>query len=411
MTFEDLKERGYIKQTTNDEQVQKLVDGKPITFYLGIDPTADSLHIGHFFALQLFRHLQEMGHHGILLIGGATGMIGDPTGKNDMRTMMTRETVQHNVDELTTLVKRFIKLDGDNPALLVNNGEWINPYSYLDFMREVGVHFNVSRMLASEVYASRLAAGGLTFFEMGYSLIQAYDFIHLNKTKNCVLQIGGSDQWGNMITGPMLGRKMKYLDRADEGEDYLYCMCSPLLTNKEGKKMGKTEKGTLWVARDKTTPYDFYQYFYNVEDSSTELLLKLFTRIPSGEIEQLVGGDIIAAKKRMAFEVTKLVHGEEEANKAVEAAAALFGEGLNMDDVPTAEYKLESTPIKVVDLLASVNFLPSKSEVRRMIEQNAIEIDDEKITSIDATITDAQIKAGEVLAKRGKKNFLRIKLI
>jgi len=410
--FAELKERGFIKQATHEKEIATALDNKPITFYLGIDPTADSLHIGHFFALQLFRRLQDAGHHGILLIGGATAMIGDPTGKNDMRKMIDAEVIQKNLEEIKELVKHFIKTDGNNPAIIVNNADWMNR-TYLDFMRDVGVHFNVNKMLASEVYASRLANGGLSFLEMGYILMQANDFVHLNKTYGCTLQIGGSDQWGNMISGPMLARKMKFAgtdeDSDDESKDFLFCMCSPLLTNKEGKKMGKTEKGTLWVARDKTTVYDFYQYFYNVEDESTEMLLKLFTHIPSAEIEAMCKNDIVQAKKRMAYEVTALVHGSAEADKVVEANSALFGAGSDMSNVPTTEYKLVGVD-KVIDVLAATNFLPSKGEARRMIEQGAITIDDEKVSDVLALITPAQIAKGEILVKRGKKNFLKILL-
>ena len=311
--FNYLKERGYVYQSTNEGAIKEKVNAQaPITFYLGIDPTADSLHIGHFFALMMFRHLQKRGHKGILVIGGATALVGDPTGKSDMRKMLTKEEVAHNVEEVKNLAKRFIRTDGENPAIILDNSEWINSFNYVDFMRKIGVHFNVSKMLASDAYAKRMEKGGLTFLEMGYMLMQAYDFVYLNRKYGCTLEIGGSDQWGNIVAGTELSRKMNFHDEEHSYQDRpdTFGLTCPLLMTKEGKKMGKTESGTLWVARDKTTPYAFYQYFYNTSDADTEMLLKLFTDIPSSEIENLCRQDIVAAKKRMAFEVTKLVHGE-----------------------------------------------------------------------------------------------------
>ena len=411
--FDYLKERGYVYQVTNEAEVRKNIDGgKPITFYLGIDPTADSLHIGHFFALMMFRLLQRQGHHGILVIGGATALVGDPTGKSDMRKMMTKETVMHNVEEVKQLARRFIKTDGDNPALILDNSEWINKYNYVDFMRKVGIHFNVNKMLASDAYSKRLENGGLTFLEMGYMLMQAYDFVYLNKEYGCSLEIGGSDQWGNIVAGTELSRKMNFHDegKATEERPDTYGLTCPLLMTKEGKKMGKTESGTLWVARDRTTPFTFYQYFYNVADEDTEMLLKLFTDIPTAEIETLCKQDIRTAKQRMAYEVTKLVHGEEDANKAVEAAQTLFGKGQNFDEVPSIE--MDETKLtngmKIIDLAVESGFFPSKGEARRMIQQGGFSIDGNKITNIDEQIDLKSIQNDSILLQKGKKNFLRI---
>jgi len=411
--FNYLKERGYVYQMTNEAEIKKLVDGKePFTFYLGIDPTADSLHIGHFFALMMFRLLQNQGHHGILVIGGATALVGDPTGKSDMRKMMTKETVAHNVEEVKELAKRFIRTDGENPALILDNSEWINKYTYVDFMRKIGVHFNVNKMLASEAYSKRMENGGLTFLEMGYMLMQAYDFVYLNRTYGCSLEIGGSDQWGNIVAGTELSRKMNVHDEGKTNEERpdTFGLTCPLLMTKEGKKMGKTESGTLWVARDKTTPFAFYQYFYNVSDADVPMLLNLFTDIPSDEIKALCERDILEAKRRMAYEVTKLVHGEEDAKKAIEAAQTLFSKGQNFDNVPSKEMALEvlKKGVKLVDLVCEVGFFASKGEARRMIQQGGLSVNGNKITNIDETLTVESVENDSILLQRGKKNFLRL---
>ncbi len=408
--FDYLKERGYVYQTTHEAEIKRILDSdKPVTFYLGIDPTADSLHIGHFFALMMFRHLQRRGHHGILVIGGATALVGDPTGKSDMRKMMTRETVERNVEEVKKLAARFIQTDGDNPALILDNSEWMNRFNYVDFMRLVGVHFNVNKMLASEAYASRMANGGLTFLEMGYMLMQAYDFVHLNRTHGCTLQIGGSDQWGNIVAGTELSRKMNFHDdgKATADKPETFGLTCPLLMTKEGKKMGKTEQGTLWVAREKTTSYAFYQYFYNTADEDTEMLLRLFTEVPTDEIVALCQNDIIAAKKRMAYEITKLVHGAEEADKAVQASVALFGGNAVSDDIPSVVYAAEKAAngVSIVDLAAETGFLASKGEARRLIQQNGLSVDGQKVIDINA-----MVPAGKeyIILQKGKKNFLKI---
>lgn len=408
--FSYLAERGFVYQTTHENEIRRVLSEGPVTFYLGIDPTADSLHIGHFFALRMFGLLQRQGHHGILVIGGATALVGDPTGKSDMRKMLTKEDVARNVREVKNLAARFIKTDGENPALILDNSEWINSFSYVDFMRHIGVHFNVNKMLASDAYAKRLEQGGLTFLEMGYMLMQAYDFVYLNRTYGCSLEIGGSDQWGNIVAGVELSRKMNHLSGgtyADKPDTFgLTC---PLLMTKEGKKMGKTESGTLWVARDKTTPYHFYQYFYNMDDADTGMLLKLFTDIPTAEIDALCAKDIISAKKVMAYEITKLVHGAVEADKAVQASSAVFGGGSDLSQVPTVtlDKELLCAGINCVELAVLSGLFPSKGEARRMISQGGFTINGIKVTASDLTVYLMPDKE-HILLQKGKKTFLRV---
>lgn len=396
--FDMLQERGFVKDMTHPEQIKELLNSnEKITFYLGIDPTADSLHIGHFFALRMFRHLQNAGHRGILVIGGATSLVGDPTGKSDMRKMLTKEQVQHNFEEVKALARNFVLPDTE----IVNNADWINKFTYVDFMRLVCVHFNVNTMLASEAYARRRESGGLTFLEMGYMPMQAYDFVHLHNEMGCVLEIGGSDQWGNIVAGTELFRKMNLEQGKEKSE--IYGLTSPLLMTADGKKMGKTEKGTLWVARDKTTPFDFYQYFYNTADENTELLLALFTDIPMDDVKQMCANDIIAAKRRMAFEITKLIHGEQLANEAVETAAALFGGGANLDNMPTTEIEM-SNDMGILDFLITTGLFPSKSEARRMVEQGGIQLNGEKVTDPKFVVA----VADEFMVQKGKKTFLKV---
>jgi tyrosyl-tRNA synthetase len=337
-------------------------------------------------------------------------MVGDPTGKSDMRKMLSREQVKHNINEVKTLAKRFILPDTE----IVDNAEWMDKFTYVDFMRLVGVHFNVNTMLASEAYKQRRESGGLTFLEMGYMPMQAFDFIHLNKTRGCVMQIGGSDQWGNIVAGTELYRKMNLegrdalparpdLGRLGEPSLPIMGLTAPLLTTVDGKKMGKTEKGTLWVAREKTTPFDFYQYFYNMPDENTGLLLSLFTDIPMPEIVAMCTTDIVAAKKRMAYEVTKLIHGEELAVEAVAAAMALFNGGPNSGAIPTTELKMLKD-MNVVDFVVAAGLLPSKSEARRTIEQGGLMIDGKKITDAKETVPPAE----SIMVQKGKKTFLKV---
>ncbi len=400
--YETLKERGYVYQMSNEENVRKIVNGEPTTVYVGIDPTADSLHIGHFFSLMMIKYFQDAGHRVIVLIGGATAMVGDPSGRTDMRKMLTEEQVQHNLNEVKALVERFVETKGENPAKIVSNAEWFKGYDYVNFMRDVGTYFNVNKMLSNDAYARRMEEGGLTFLEMGYMLMQAYDFVYLNQKFGCNLQVGGSDQWGNMVAGTELGRKMAF---ADGKTHNLECLTCPLLTNSEGQKMGKTAKGALWVAREKTSVYDFYQYFYNIQDKDVETLLRLFTRIPLNEINELVSSDIIKAKKRMAFEITKLVHGQDEAEKAVAMAENLFANG--GDDAPVVEIEKTSFPMGICDLLFECKLAPSKSEARRLIQGGAISFKNEKVERFDLSVTLNDIGEG-ALIKKGKKSFIKV---
>ena len=405
--FETLKERGYVYQMSNEENVRKIVNGEPTTVYVGIDPTADSLHIGHFFSLMMIKYFQDAGHRPIVLIGGATAMVGDPSGRTDMRKMQTKEQIEHNLNEVKGIVERFVDTKGENPAIIVNNADWFKGYDYVDFMRDVGTYFNVNTMLSNDAYARRLEEGGLTFLEMGYMLMQAYDFVYLNKTYGCNLQIGGSDQWGNMIAGTELSRKMAF---ADGKKHNLECLTCPLLTNSEGQKMGKTAKGALWVAREKTSVFDFYQYFYNVPDKDVLLLLKLFTRIPLDEINDMVEHDIISAKRRMAFEITKLVHGEEEAIKAQQMAQNLFAQG--GDNAP--EFALDRAHVKegigICDLLVMTKLCSSKSEARRMIEGGGVSMKGEKVSDFALIVKESDFENNSILLKKGKKNFIKVVL-
>ena len=407
--FDILKERGYVYQATNEGKIKELLNStEPQTFYLGIDPTADSLHIGHFFALTMVRRLQKMGHHPIIVIGGATALIGDPTGKKDMRKMLTKEQVAHNKAEVKELVKRFVEVEGDNPALILDNAEWINPESYVDFMRNIGVHFNVNKMLATDCYKNRLEQGGLTFLEMGYMLMQAYDFVYLNEKYGCTLEIGGSDQWANMVAGVDLARKMDFMDeKEDRGLQALTC---PLLVKADGEKMGKTASGTLWVSREKTTVYDFYQMFINSFDEDVERLLSFFSDFEIEDIKRMCKEDIRNAKKIMAFEVTKLVHGEEEALKVKKASEEIFSNKGNSDNTETIEIFKDviAQEINVIEILMLSNLFESKSEVRRLIQQNGIKINGEKVTDIHMMIGSEQLDNNTLLIQKGKKTFKKI---
>jgi tyrosyl-tRNA synthetase len=403
--FETLKERGYVYQMSNEENVRKIVNGEPTTVYVGIDPTADSLHIGHFFSLMMIKYFQDAGHHVIVVVGGATAMVGDPSGRTDMRTMLTNDQVEHNVNEVKAIIERFVDMTGSNPAKVLSNAEWFKGYDYVDFMRDVGTHFNVNKMLSNEAYSRRLAEGGLTFLEMGYMLMQAYDFVYLNKTYGCNLQIGGSDQWGNMTAGTELARKMAF---ADGKKHDLECLTCPLLTNSEGQKMGKTAKGALWVAREKTSVYDFYQYFYNVPDKDVLTLLRLFTRLPLDEIDKLVETDIISAKKVMAYEITKLVHGKEEADKAKEMSENLFNQGGDNAPAFVLEKSALGDGINICDLVVLSKLASSKSEARRLIEGGAISVKGEKVGSFNVVITENDFENGALLLKKGKKSFVKV---
>ncbi len=408
-----LDERGYVYQSNNIDNLKTLLDKEKITFYLGVDPTAESLHIGHFLALQMFRKLQDQGHRGIILLGGATALIGDPSGKSDMRSMLTKEQVQNNVNRLKSLMEKYIKVDGDNPAIFVDNADWTTPLSFIDFMRDIGIHFNVNKMLAADAYANRIKEGGLTFLEMSYMLMQSYDFVHLNRTYGCRLQIGGSDQWGNMLSGVTLNRKMHNVDEDTAFTNDIYSLTCPLLVNKDGVKMGKTVSGALWIDPTKTTPFDFYQYFYNVDDADIEKLLRLFSDIPVSEIQSLISEDVLKAKKTMAFEVTKLAHGEEEANNVLQAVAALYSGQANLDTVPAHNVNKATLEagINIMDLMVEAGLAPTKSEARRNIQQGGVSVNNEKLTDVNYTVTLNDIKDECVLIQKGKKNFIKIVLV
>lgn len=402
--FEQLEKRGFVFQATHLEETKKLLKEKPITFYIGIDPTADDLHIGHFFGLQMARILQDCGHKCIVLVGGATALIGDPTNKTDMRKMLSKEEVARNAREISSIIKKFIRVDGDNPALIVNNADWLKPISYIDFLRDVGVNFNVNEMLSKDLYRNRLEKGGLTFMEMGYMLMQSFDFVHLNDKFNCVLQIGGSDQWGNICGGVELSRKMNLKDGTQR--PLMMGLTCPLLTNSEGIKMGKTEKGTLWVSREKTSSFEFFQHFVNCLDADVERLLRFFTKIDVEEIKEMCKQDIVKAKKLMAFEVTKLVHGEEEALKAQETAQNLFENGnINTENMPTETIK-NVGEINILDFLSNLSIIKSKSEARRLIEQGGIIIDNQKKNDINEIMV--LIKNQNLIVKKGKKTFVKV---
>lgn len=404
--FEQLEKRGFVFQTTNMEVLKKILKEGPITFYIGIDPTADCLHIGHFFGLQMARILQDCGHRCIVLVGGATGLIGDPSGKKDMRKVLTEQDVAKNASDIKDLLKKFIVLDGENPAIIVDNADWLRNKSYIDFLREVGVHFNVNEMLRNDLYKKRLEEGGLTFMEMGYMLLQAYDFVHLNDKYDCVLEIGGSDQWGNIVAGTQLSRKMNFKDGT--ARPTMVGLTCPLLTNAEGQKMGKTEKGTLWVSRDKTSAYEFYQHFVNCLDPDVERLLRFFTKMDIDEIKKLCSEDIVKAKKIMAYEVTKLVHGEKEAQSVKELSEQLFTSGnANSESMPTEKITLDDKQILTVDFLAKLSIFPSKSEARRLVMQGGVSIDDQKLVDPMKTLV---LDKDEYIVKKGKKTFVKVKI-
>ncbi len=400
--FEELRERQYIYQMTDEEQVKKLCNGEPTAVYVGIDPTADSLHIGHCVSLLMLQKFQRAGHKAIVLLGGATAQIGDPSGRNDMRDMVTKEFIENNYKKIRETIGRFLKLDGENPAIIVNNADWMTGYDYINFMRDVGSYFNVAEMLATDACASRMASGGLTFLEMGYQLIQANDFVHLNRKYGCRLEIGGSDQWGNIVAGAKLGRKMNLAEGKD-AEAFQALTCPLLLTN-EGKKMGKTEKGTLWINKEKTSPFEFFQYFYNRDDKDVEMLLIRLTDMPMEQIKEVLKGDIRDAKRIMAYEITKVIHGKEDADKALELATNMFSNN-NYDNAP--ECKVEQG-ISILDALVETKLCASKGEARRMVEQGGISLNDEKVTAITKTLTSEDFADGYAILKKGKKQIIKL---
>lgn len=404
--FNTLKERGLLYQCTDEEGLEKmLTSGVPVTLYEGSDPTADSLHIGHCIPYCILRRFQKAGHKVLVLMGGATACIGDPSGRNEIRKIMTKEQIEANIEKIKSTLKTFLDFDGENPAIIVNNADWFKGYDYIDFMREIGVHFNVNKMLSNEIYANRIKEGGLTFFEMGYMLMQAYDFVHLNKEYGCTLQYGGGDQWGNIVAGVELQRKLNFANGTDIN---LIGATNPLLLTPEGKKMGKTERGAIWIDRDKISAYDFYQGVYQTPDSCVEMMFALFTDIDMGEVRKMISEDIVNAKKVLSFEVTKFVRGEEDAVLAREISEDLFKGSGNSEDMEEEVVKCESDETIAADVLAGCSLFASKGEIRRLIAQNGITVDDEKLTSHEQLIS---TKEGEThIIKKGKKSFVKIKI-
>ncbi|MFR8234312.1 MAG: tyrosine--tRNA ligase [Clostridia bacterium] len=398
--FNILEKRGYIEQMTHPQEIKDLFGKESVPFYIGIDPTADSLHVGHFVSLMVASHMQKCGHKPIILVGGGTATIGDPSGKTDMRKMMTREQINHNVDCIKKQVEKFISFEGENKAIIVNNADWLLDLKFVDFVREIGSLFSVNKMLSAECYKQRLETG-LTFFEMSYMLMQSYDFLYLYNKYGCKLQMGGNDQWSNIIGGVDLIRKI--------GKDDSYGLTFKLLTTKEGKKMGKTEKGALWLDSSKTSPYEFYQYWRNIEDSSVETVLKMLTYLPLDEVTKLSSlkdEKINEAKKVAAFEITKLIHGEEEAKKAEEASNALFSGNGSLENMPSI--KLDDINISLVDSIVATGIAPSKGQARTLITQGGISLNDEKITDISYQLSENDFSKGYAILKKGKKIFYKL---
>ena len=398
--FNILEDRGYIEQMTHPQEIKDLFGKESVPFYIGIDPTADSLHVGHFVSLMVASHMQKCGHKPIILVGGATAFIGDPSGKTDMRKMLSREEINYNVECIKKQVERFVSFEGENGAIIVNNADWLLDLKFVDFVREIGSLFSVNKMLNAECYKQRLETG-LTFFEMSYMLMQSYDFWYLYNKYGCKLEMGGNDQWSNIIGGVDLIRKI--------GKDDSFGMTFKLLTTKEGKKMGKTEKGALWLNPDKTSPYEFYQYWRNVEDDSVENVLNMLTFLPVEKIKDLTAYKderINEAKKVAAFEITKLIHGEEEAKKAEEASNALFNGQGSLDNMPTVN--VEAYDISLIDAIIKTGIAPSKGQARTLISQGGISLNDEKITDINYVLSVDDFKDGYAILKKGKKVFYKL---
>ncbi len=404
--FDVLKERGYLEQCTHEDEIRELLGKESVTFYIGFDPTADSLHIGHYIQIMVMSIMQQHGHRPIALIGGGTTMIGDPSDRTGMRSVMSQETISENGENFKKVFEKFLDFS-DGKALMENNADWLLPLNFLDFMREVGVHFSVNKMLTAECYKNRMEKG-LTFFEFGYMLMQSYDFYVLNQKHNCKMQFGGNDQWSNIIGGVELTRK--------KSGAQVYGMTFSLLTNSEGKKMGKTEKGALWLDRNKTTPYEFYQYWRNIDDADVERCLALLTFLPMEEVRRLGAlkdSEINKAKEILAFEVTKLIHSEEDAVNAQNAARALFGGGADSESIPTTELKSLDLgdAMTVIDLMVKADLIKTKSEGRRLIEQSGVSINDCIVNDVNAKVTAENFTDGKLMIKKGKKVYHRVKLV
>ena len=403
--FDTLSERGYIEQCTHEDEIKELLEKEKISFYIGFDPTADSLHVGHFIQIMVMMHMQQAGHRPIALLGGGTAMVGDPSGRSDMRQMMTVETIDHNVACFRKQMGRFLDFS-DDKALIVNNGDWLRDLKYVDFLREVGSEFSVNRMLTADCYKTRYEKG-LTFLEFNYMLMQSYDFLELYRKYNCKMQLGGNDQWSNILGGVELVRRL------DHGQ--ALGMTFNLLTTSEGKKMGKTAKGALWIDEEKTTPYEFYHYWRNVDDADVENCLALLTFLPMDEVRKLGGykdAKINEAKEVLAYEVTKLVHGEEKAKKAQEAERALFAKGGEGDNVPSVDMKADDFKdgINVLDLYLKAGLIPSKGEGRRLMQQGGIKIKGQAVNDFNLTITLDDFEDNKLLLQKGKKTFKQIKI-
>ena len=403
--YEVLKERDLIKQIAFEDEFIELSKNKKTFVYLGIDPTADSIHIGHFIPLMMMSYFQKCGHTPVILVGGGTALIGDPSGKTDMRKMLTKEDIQNNVNSIKKQIEKFVSFEGDNAAIIVNNADWILDLNYMDFIRTYGVHFNINRMLAAECFKQRMEKG-LTFFELNYMLMQSYDFLHLFETKNCQVEIGGDDQWSNMLAGVDLIRKIH-----KKGS---FCLTCPLLLNADGVKMGKTVYGALWLDSKKTSPYEFYQYWRNIRDSEVYDVLRMLTYIPMDEVKRLSsleGEKINEAKKIAAFEITKLIHGEEEALKAKESAEALFEKDKNSANMPTFDASslfANNDITTLIDILVESKTVSSKSQARTLIEQGGISINDEKITDTKYILKKSEFEDNFFILKKGKKTFIKI---
>lgn len=400
--YDVLAERGFLKQVSHEEEIRELLEKEKITFYIGFDPTADSLHVGHFIALMAMSHMQKAGHRPIVLLGGGTGMVGDPSGKDEMRKMLTPEFIAHNIACFKKQMSRFIDFS-DDKAIMVNNADWLLDLNYIKLLREVGVHFSVNRMLTAECFKKRLERG-LSFFEFNYMIMQAYDFWMLNKKYGCIMEMGGDDQWSNMLAGVELIRRKE--------QKPAFCMTCKLLTTSDGRKMGKTEKGALWLDPEKTSPYDFYQYWRNVDDSDVENCLALLTFLPMDEVRRLGSlkdSAINEAKKVLAYEVTKLVHGEEEAEKAKQAAEALFGGGGAMTDVPTVNLTAEQANAKLIDVLTAAKVFSSKREARQMVQQGGLYIGDTAVSDAEMQLSPEMFDSDKsLLVRKGKKKYYRL---
>lgn len=399
--LDTLKERGFIQQLTHETEIAELLEKDKITFYIGFDPTADSLHVGHFLGMMVMSHMQRAGHRPVCLIGGGTTMVGDPSGKTDMRKMMTQDDIVHNGERFKKQMQRFIDFS-DGKALLLNNADWLLKLNYIEFLRDIGAHFSVNRMLTAECFKQRLDKG-LSFLEFNYMLMQSYDFLELNRQCGCIMQMGGDDQWSNILAGADLIRRK-------EGKP-AYGLTFTLLTTSDGRKMGKTEKGALWLDAEKTSPYDFYQYWRNIDDADVEKCLALLTFMPMDEVRRLGAlkdQEINIAKKALAFEVTKLIHGLDEAEKAAQAAEALFGGAGALDNAPTVAITADLLGTKIIDVLSTTGIIATKSEGRRLIQQGGLTIGDTKVTDLEFLLTADLFANNSLLIRKGKKNYHRM---